>query len=685
VAADPQSSARARRIVRRGIAAVSLVSPLIILPGLYQPARLPQAAAVQLGAAVLLWLWLMGGGRPWRTLHAQPGRALLAFVSWAGFSVFWSLNRYEGLLVWASWAAGLAAYAVAVDMAREPADLEQTLVALFAAGVLVSMVGLAQALLGLAALPQAMAPAATFVNRNVAAQFVVAVLPFGLVAAQGTSRARALALSGAALILVYLALTRTRSAAVALGLQAILLLVIGGRRYASQTRTAGRWIPVGVAGVLVAALLAGIVAMRVRAAAEAATAAPLGAAVPPAAVASVAGRLAIWRNTLALVGEHPVAGVGIGNHRLAYPLYANRIVADPLYSDRTHLDFAHNDYVQATAETGLVGLGLLAWVALAMTATARAALRAAEPAGTMAVAASLTLVGLSADALFSFPAYMPLPPWIAGLAAATLTVAAGARTPAPVPPRGSARGALIVAGALGVGLFAHHHLRILRADGHVFAMNRAEARHDWDKVLQESRQATALDPGRPEPYFLRGQAGLARGDAKDAAAAFERALARTPNDMNALANLGLAASTLGDRARAIECWRRVVAIRPAEARAQYQLGHLLESTGDAEGALQAYRLAAIHDPYDARAEQRRGLLALRLGRRGEAEGALRSALRRAPRSAESHKAMGVLLLADPARRVEAVHRFEEALRLDPQIANHEQMRRIVAGAAPPAP
>ncbi|MEN3112403.1 O-antigen ligase family protein [Uliginosibacterium paludis] len=60
---------------------------------------------------------------------------------------------------------------------------------------------------------------------------------------------------------------------------------------------------------------------------------------------------------LGMVRERPVAGFGAGSFYTVFPRFKS---ADK----EAYWDYAHNDYVQIAAETGLVGLGLLAGVVL---------------------------------------------------------------------------------------------------------------------------------------------------------------------------------------------------------------------------------------------------------------------------------------------------------------------------------
>jgi O-antigen ligase len=65
-----------------------------------------------------------------------------------------------------------------------------------------------------------------------------------------------------------------------------------------------------------------------------------------------AGRLSIWRDGLRLIQDYPVTGSGLGTFGIAFRRFQTTMV-------NAHVDHAHNDYLELTADTGLVGVALL--------------------------------------------------------------------------------------------------------------------------------------------------------------------------------------------------------------------------------------------------------------------------------------------------------------------------------------
>jgi tetratricopeptide (TPR) repeat protein len=656
--------------MRTVFAVVTGLAPLVVIPGLFDFANLPQSAFLQMSAGVLLVaalptpVWRLRVHRPEWPPMAAP---LAAWLAWTALACAWSPNPALAFRLWMHWLAAAMAYTLLFHLSDRAEDLRPVVAAALAAGAAVVVLGIGQRLWGWTFVPQAFPPSATFANKNIAAQFVAGVLPFTVAWLAGRRRRRSMALVGVAtaLLLAFLALSRTRSVALAVVVESLVLLAWLGRR----------WRPSWAVAVVAAALAVAVAFQHQWSSATSATA------------GSIQGRLAIWRNTLVMIREHPLTGVGLAAHPLAYPAYSRRAVVDPLFSPRQQLDFAHDDYLQLAAEVGLAGVALLAVLALGAARLVREAAARAKTVEDTALAAAATAAaaGLLTDALFSFPAYRALPPWLLALDAAILAVLARG----PAAARGflvaapAGRRALAGAAAAACVAAAAAESRWLRADRHVAAARRAESRGDWAGVVGQAGAAVALDPARADAWFSLGTAALVAGQPADAARALQEAVARQPFSPNALANLGFARAKAGDRAGAVDALRRALTISPGEGQISYQLGVLLQETGDGEGALEAFRQAAAARPSDPRLQYRRGLLALQARELAQAEEALRAAVALDPRAAGAYKALGVVLL-EGGRPAEAATHFQEALRLDPGMTDRAMMERVIgrAGAGP---
>lgn len=71
-------------------------------------------------------------------------------------------------------------------------------------------------------------------------------------------------------------------------------------------------------------------------------------------------RIAIYRNSLNMIKQHPLLGVGVNNYMKVYkdykesPEYRNIVTSDYIY--------AHNNFLHMAAEIGLAGLGIFIWL-----------------------------------------------------------------------------------------------------------------------------------------------------------------------------------------------------------------------------------------------------------------------------------------------------------------------------------
>jgi O-antigen ligase len=128
----------------------------------------------------------------------------------------------------------------------------------------------------------------------------------------------------------------------------------------------------------------------------------------------LAQRTAIWRDTVAVIRDFPLTGVGAGNFSNAMRLYQT--------SDRTYFwNEAHNEYLQVAAEGGLLLSIPVAAVLVALIATGRRALARQDDATIwMRVGAAAGLVGVAIQGCLETGLSLPANGMLAAVAAAIL-------------------------------------------------------------------------------------------------------------------------------------------------------------------------------------------------------------------------------------------------------------------------
>lgn len=343
------------------------------------------------------------------------------------------------------------------------------------------------------------------------------------------------------------------------------------------------------------------------------------------------GRLLMWRTAFAMWRAAPFAGAGLAQFSHRYPCVQMEVAGPDDVGFGVNAVHAHNEYLEAAAELGLPGLGLLV-VALG----GLLFLPLAGPAG-WAVKAGILAVAV--HSLFNFPLHTtPTQAFVWLIAGLALGRAAGA----PAAPAGLARPAVAGTIALAAGVAAAMlFVRPLVRSSYLqwaLAYQEAKMYGQAERVFGRALRLGA-DDTHSRLHFHWGKMLFDAGNILGAQEQFARDQARFPCYPEGFGNLGV---IFGIRAQngergALALAQRLVGEalrrRPGgrEAAGDYaSLGNLRVLAGDEAGALENYRRALIWDEGNAEAALAAGQLLARAGKRDEAAGILRAALRRRP-------------------------------------------------------
>ena len=562
-----------------------LVLALAFLPGLEQPGDAPRRVVLLAAAPLLLALAARRPG------FAPAPSLLWTFAAVAVLGLAGALRApapergavvRDLALLAAPWLLALAASSPSSTLAVERALRGAAQIALPALGLL----GLAQAWGGFEGIAQARGPAATFVSRVAAAEFLVVLVPLGAwCAVTARSRgARWVAALGTGLAAALLFATRSRGGIVA----AAVGWSLGAGLAAQAARAARRRAPgagrprVGAPALVALALAAlGLVL-------------PSGGGEPLPSVASrfravavgdrtIDIRAALAWNTAALVADAPLLGAGAGRFPVVYPVVQARAIATPAFGTSRQAEHAENDALELAAELGLpAALGLFALLLAALWRSARAAAR-----GDLAAAArTAALAGVLVHGLVSFPLRSPATAALAWTLAGLAWSAPRAAWPA------TARQATAVLGilaALAAGWVGAGELRAQAALGEAI---RAQAAGDCTEALAH---AAAVPRAAP---WLRRDRGIAamvvyacEPDGPRSLAALEPALAAHPNQLNLLLGTGARRLKAGRFADAEALYAHALAIDPRLGRAHLGLAMARDGRGDGAGARAACTVA----------------------------------------------------------------------------------------------
>jgi O-antigen ligase len=264
-------------------------------------------------------------------------------------------------------------------------------------------------------------PFGPYVNRNHFAGFVELVLPLALVPlVLGRVRRERWVVVGlfAVLPVVALFLSASRGGIVSFGVELAVLALLMIRR-----RTVGKQWLAGATVLLLALLMVswlgvGRILQRFSSLQSLET--------------SVGKRASMRRDTWRIFLDHPVAGTGLGTLQIVYPPY------ETLYDGKI-VNHTHNDYLEALAETGLLGGLCCAWFLAVLLSQSFMRLRQLNHsfAGALQFSGLVASSGFLVHSLVDFNLHIPANALLFFLIAHLATVEMRQVTPEVTPSRRS--------------------------------------------------------------------------------------------------------------------------------------------------------------------------------------------------------------------------------------------------------
>ncbi|MCP3979147.1 MAG: hypothetical protein GY716_07420 [bacterium] len=594
-------SQRVERLLASLWAGQLLAVAVLYLPGADEPGRIAREALILLLTPAALALTLAAS-------RLLPPRALLGLLAAAASAATLGLLRTGsaealvvgrdvlGLFALACAALGTAALPRSDSGDRQVFD-GAVETAAGAALVALGGLGLLQGWLGWDGIAQVRSPAATFVNRNVAAQALVALVPLA-VPPMLHARRRAkqwLCTTGVGLGLAFLIATRSRGAWIA---------VLVGAAIAVASRPAPR-LRIPPSGRLRAAVpvlvLVGAALFLPVKSPETAMPSVGGALTSLGSPTGGSGaiRIALWRNTIGMIERRPWLGVGAGRFQVAYPTVHELRVPTPSFGVDTQPKHPHNDLLESAAEIGVLGTAPLAVAILAGFCFSFVRGRGNDAAAARARARAASIAGVLVHGLVSFPLHSPASAWILWLVVGRSWSAAGGKTGA----RGRLRAVPVVLllGASALGAWV--------------GVSEARAGREFGRLTREIRSgcrgavesAARIQHGVPWDRDAMGRAGMAvfhcDADPATSLPALEAALLTHPNQINLLLATGARRLKAGDAGGAEEAFERAARILPRSPRGWLGVAMSHAASGKADAARRSCAAALRADPSFAPAIQ----------------------------------------------------------------------------------
>jgi tetratricopeptide (TPR) repeat protein len=119
---------------------------------------------------------------------------------------------------------------------------------------------------------------------------------------------------------------------------------------------------------------------------------------------------------------------------------------------------------------------------------------------------------------------------------------------------------------------------------------------EYPAAIADLTKAAEMNPDLPDVYSYLGQAQMESGDMTAARAAFEKELARNPNNFESNLRLAILLKEDGDYDRAHQLLKRALLVRPDDPGALYQVGSTDLAAGDLNAACAVFEQVVKRSP-----------------------------------------------------------------------------------------
>ncbi len=276
---------------------------------------------------------------------------------------------------------------------------------------------------------------------------------------------------------------------------------------------------------------------------------------------SLGQRLEIWKQTAIMIKDYP-AGVGAGNWKLIFPLYAKYSSSETRANinykigsngENKLIGWAHNDFLQEWSEIGIFGFASYLLLFILALYYSRGAIRAG-------------IAGYITMACFTFPSHRA---YLWFLLIIFFALAMKDYKPALIKfKRVYTVGAIALLVLCVIGF-------TIKLQTSIKSVEVYRARNiNWDRVISATDNLPFLAnldrAGMPLAYY-RGVAFLTKKDLDNSLESFEYARKCSPNHIHILMNLSACYTINGEYRRAVECLHRVLTMCPDFIDAKHNL------------------------------------------------------------------------------------------------------------------
>lgn len=277
----------------------------------------------------------------------------------------------------------------------------------------------------------------------------------------------------------------------------------------------------------------------------------------------------IWFNSIEIIKDNPVWGVGPGNFKVYYPYYKNKFYTDRSFNFKSQAKNVHNDYIQFFVEYGVVGYIFVLLVIYSILYKGVDIRRHNVIQGIL-----LSIFAIFFNAGFSFPFQKEIIPLIFFALLAVIDRSSAKKIDDIVIEIKSKaiNYSLIVSSLVFSCLVIKHKADEYEYDKKYFRLMGLEKGKNWNRLLSESLRFIDSYKWRPLVYGFIGKVYILKKDYKNSEKYLSELREIRPYSVSPMYNL--AASFLMNKkyARAVEIYNDLLVINPSDPRLHKGIG-----------------------------------------------------------------------------------------------------------------
>ena len=368
---------------------------------------------------LLLWLFKRAEAGILNIRYTKLLLLFIGFLTWEFITLFWVQNVHLATITLIQHTSFVVVFFLAINILSKK-DLPVLLNVLVVAMVLVSSIGLLQYYFNDNVFIQNLffqkaSPAATFVNKNMASHFMVMTLPISFILFLFANKKLSTVLYSVAFFMGawYVLYIQARQAYLAVMVELLVLVIFFSLDYwKNKYRSAICSLDFKKTKLLLVLVIIATLAIVSNFTNQGWNSND-NAKFDKLATISIEGggsRIPLWINTVEMIKDHPLAGVGVDQWSEYYPLYYDKVAKDVSFNEKSRARKPHNEYIEILVNAGLIGYSFLLFALFYIVRSIIGNLSNANIQDrSIVLSITLAMVGFAVVAFFSSPirSYLP--------------------------------------------------------------------------------------------------------------------------------------------------------------------------------------------------------------------------------------------------------------------------------------